>query len=168
MVRVGLSGSRSWERPLGGLEGVAMTDQERACLPEAMRSCPTVGGGCDLTSLGTSVVTPPSGGDDDSSCHSSREAPCQLSTVWGQEGGLQGDLWKSSSPFVFSLPSHLSLPPLSWGGGVLLATWVPISVPHWLWYEPWSHLCPIYVVLTACVTVSPSPAPRPLHASISA
>lgn len=94
MVRgLGPSGSRSWEGPLGGLEGVAMTDQERACLPEAMRSCPTVGGGA--------VTSPPWGPEqsaplpvvgDDSSCHSSPEPPCQLSTVWGQEGGLQGDL----------------------------------------------------------------------------
>lgn len=48
---------RGWEAP-GGPAGVAMAEEkERACLPEAMRSCPTMGG-CDLTSPGTEELPP--------------------------------------------------------------------------------------------------------------
>lgn len=45
----------------------------------------------------------------------------------GGERGLPGDLWKSWSPFVFSLPCIL-LCHLYPGGGVLPGTWVPLSV----------------------------------------
>lgn len=48
---LGPSGSRSWKGPLGG-HGRGSHDISRACLPEAMMSCPTMGG-CDLTSLET-------------------------------------------------------------------------------------------------------------------
>lgn len=120
---------RGWEAP-GGRAGVAMAEEkEPACLPEAMRSCPTMGG-CDLTSPGTGELPPPKVGND-SSCH--HPEPPAGSAQSGARRGAGGSPLKILVTSVFSLPPRLSLPP--WEVGCprdLAAIWVP----HWLCLEP--------------------------------
>lgn len=121
------------------------TERQSELSPEAMRSCPTVGG-CDLTSPGASAVTPPSGGGwGGLQLPSVPGVPLAAQHSLGSAcgGALQGDLRKSWSPFDFSHPSVLLcyLYPgggcCSWGLGLLSGSLTRPAM------NPGGHLCSI-------------------------
>lgn len=124
-------------------------------------------GGCDLTSLGTSAVAPPVVGDD-SSCHSSPEPPCQLSTDWGPGGGSAGSPLEGLVPVCLrtSIASLAATPRGVGEGGMLLGTWVlcqPLTGSAW--NPTGSPLCPMHLWarrLRACIGVSGPGTPLPL------
>ena len=84
------------------------------------------------------------------------QSPLASSAVSGAGGGgcLRGDLWKSLSPSVFSLPSTLLCHPYPGGRGApgdLGSCHGPSLVRSAL--NPRGHLCSVYLVLPVCVCV---------------
>lgn len=104
-------------------------EKELACLPEAMRSCPTVGG-CDLTSRGKEELPPHRWGMTPAAI---TRAPCRPCTAWGPEGG-RGEPFGNTCHLCLLPPA----PPLSLLPREVGCSWDRASswVPPWLCLEP--------------------------------